>query len=1073
MLLPGLAAAQQFATSVVRGRVTDSSGAALPGVTVTAIHAATNTEYRAVSGPAGDYVVTAVRPGQYSVRFELAGFSRTERTGVLVEVSQEGRVDASLAPGAISEVVTVQGDASIVETSNATVKTVVDSRRIVGLPLNGRNALQLQALTPGAVQVKFGQAATGIALMTSSSYSINGARPNGSGYYLDGGINMDMYNNVATAFPNPDALQEFSVLANSMQAVYGRSAGAAINMVTKSGTNQLHGSAYGFYRNDALNGTNFFAKTKPKLDRKQFGATVGGPIISDRTFFFLAYEGVRQESDSTRTVQVPTALERAGDFSQSPLTGARVVIDPLTGLPFPGNIVPTSRFDPVAVAFTNAFMPLPNSTGNLYTFNVTSPENVDQFVGRIDHQLSANNRLSLRGFYDDTTRTLNANLPAFNSDFSWKTKNLTLSDVHTFSGNVVNTATVTYASNPVQRRPLPSDPRTWTDLGCISCVNLGDSTGANTQWGTSFTGFGFGTESPFTSFMTNWHVTDSITWITGRHLFRAGGEFGHFTRQGVEPFQHTPQFSFNGTRTKSGWGYTDFFLGLPNNVSQSTPLASETTRLNLAAYVEDEWKVSNRLTLDLGLRWEPFFPINETNDELTAYRPGQQSTIYKLATPGLVFPGDPGIPRGIVDPQYDLFAPRVGVAFDPTGDGKTSIRAGWGLFYDTIRQVSLNFASTREPFALFATTNTSNPKSLQDPYGNNPETLTRLVNYTSPQPGQEATWQFFGTPLFITSIDEDLTPPRYQQWNLSVQHQLFADLMVQAAYVGSKGENLLVIQEINPGTYVPGATATNLQARRDDPTFSTIWNTQSTGHSRYDAFQLSVNKRFSRGFSVLASYVYSSSKDTASNDGNSGGSNGSSNPRDAEADWGPSDFDVPHRFVASFLWELPFFEGSEGLTKTLLGGWQVGGIVTLQSGTPFSAIVGNNQRSLVGGNGDRLDVIGTERVLGGSQDEQVNRYFDTSAYALPPLGTFGTVDRNSLRGPGYQNVDLTVQKLFGLGGARALELRFEVFNLFNQVNFNNPVNVYCDRETSASCNFGKLTSALDPRIIQLGARFRF
>jgi hypothetical protein len=573
--------------------------------------------------------------------------------------------------------------------------------------------------------------------------------------------------------------------------------------------------------------------------------------------------------------------------------------------------------------------------------------------------------------------------------------------------------------------------------------------------------------------MSNWHVTNNLTWVTGRHLIRAGGEYGYFKRQGIEPFQHTPQFAFNGTRTQSGWGYTDFFLGLPSNVSQSTPLAAETSRHNVAVYVGDEWRVSARLTLDLGLRWEPFLPMHEANDELTAYRPGRQSQKYLLATPGLVFAGEPGVPRGIVDPQYDKFAPRVGLAYDVFGDGKTSVRAGWGLFYDTIRQVSVNFASTREPFALFATTNTQNPKSLQDPYGNNPQTLERLVNYSAPQPGQEATWQFYGTPLFITSIDEDLTPPRYQQWNVSIQHQLFSDLMVQAAYVGSKGEHLLVIQEINPGTYVPGATATNLQQRRDDPTFSSIWNVQSTGHSRYDAFQLSVNKRFSRGFSLLASYVYSSSKDTTSNDGNSGASNQASNPRDPEADYGPSDFDVPHRFVASFLWELPFFNDAGGWKKALLGGWQVGGIVTLQSGTPFSVIVGNNQRSLVGGGGDRTDVIGTERVLGGSQAEQVNRYFDTSAYALPPLGTFGTAGRNSMRGPGYENVDLTVQKLFAMGGARSLELRFEVFNLFNHVNFNNPVNVYCDRETSASCNFGKLTSALDPRIVQLGARFRF
>jgi hypothetical protein len=334
---------------------------------------------------------------------------------------------------------------------------------MIDLPLNGRNALQLQALTPGAVRVLAGQAATTIALNTANSFSINGARPNGSAYYLDGGINMDMYNNMATSFPNPDALQEFSVLANSASAAYGRNAGGVVNMVTKSGTNDYRGSAYGFLRDDALNATNFFGKTKPKLQRYQYGATVGGPIIKDKTFFFVSYEGTREKNARTNSSTiVPTERQRRGDFSQSPLTSP--VRDPLTGLPFPGNLVPANRLNPVAVAFAQTFMPLPNSPGNIYAYNLLLPTDDDQVVARVDHQLTAKNRVSARFFYDNYANQANASLPAFNTEFRWRTKNLS--------------------------------------------VNRGLTLQVNTA---------------FKSYMTNWHVTDNVTWAVGRHLFRAGG----------------------------------------------------------------------------------------------------------------------------------------------------------------------------------------------------------------------------------------------------------------------------------------------------------------------------------------------------------------------------------------------------------------------------------------------------------------------------------------------------------------------------------------------------------------------
>lgn len=1089
-ILASSPATAQTATSIIHGNVTDGNGAALVNVTVTATLAGTNSEYRAVTNADGNYVIPGLRPGQYSLSFDLPGFRKAERAGIRVEVSQQARVDMVLQVGEVRDVVTVNADASTVETSNATLKTVVDSRRMVDLPLNGRQALQLQALTPGAVQVNTGQAATLIALNTGLSFSINGARPNASSYYLDGGINMDMYNNLATAFPNPDALQEFSVQANNFSAVHGRNAGGVINMVTRAGTNDYHGTIYEFLRNDVLNTRNFFSLTKPTLRRNQYGGTVGGPLSlpkkvfgpldyegRDRTFFFFSFEGMRERNARTRSdIVVPTALERRGDFSQSPLTFP--VADPNTvtaqnprGTPFPGNIVPANRIDPVAKRFAEIFLPLPNLTGGRFGYNLSIPTDDDQFVVRIDHALSNNNKLNGRFFYDNFSRQQNEALLDFNSENRWRTKNFTLNDQHVFSPKLINTATLTFARNPFVRSPLPSKgAKNWAELGCVSCRQLAPDS-EPTDWAVSINrGFGVRVSTAFQSYMTNWHVVDNLSLTQGNHLLSVGAEYGHFTRNGREYFQVSPNFNFDGLRSGSGWGFADFFLGVPRTIFQNSPLRSHPTRNTIAAYIQDDWKVSKRLTLNLGLRYEPFLPVLEKRDELGAFRPGQQSKIYPLAPTGMLFPGDDGIGRGIIPARLKQFAPRVGFALDPRGDGRTSIRAAYGIFYDTLRLVAINTNSINQPFSLGRTTN--DPFSLTDPYRNSPETLQLLLSYAATAPAGRQTRTFF-RPVRANSIDPDFTPAYVQQWNLSVQQQLPREFVVTVAYVGSKGTKLFVGQEINPAVFIPGqSTAGNIDARRIYQGFQTIQNTQATANSTYHSLQLSWNKRVASGFSLLGSYVFSKSLDLASNDGNSGVGNGASNPFNFRRDKGPSDFDVPHRFVTSFIWELPFFNAGGGVRRVLLGGWQLNGIVTLQTGTPFSVGAGQN-RSLAGGTGDRADLIGVARSFNDKpRSQKIEEFFDTSVFALPALGTFGTSGRNILYGPGLANTDIAAQKYFRVTESKSLEFRWEVFNLFNRPNFTNPNTAFCPR-TSSACNFGRILSARDPRIMQAGLKLRF
>src|SRR5437016_3059212 len=457
----------QTATSVIFGTVTDASGSTVPNVPVTATATATGVSARVVTNESGNYVFPNLPPGIYTVQCEAAGFRKAQVSNVLVEVNQRGRVDLSLQVGEVREVIAVQANVTTVDTFSSTVKEVVDSGRIRELPLNGRQTLQLQALLPGAVNVPSGSAASLIAINTALSFAVNGTRANSSSYTLDGGLNMDAYNNLAAAFPNPDALQEFSIQTNAYSAVYGRDAGAVVTMVTKSGTNELHGSLFEFLRNDKLNTRSFFAAGVDPLRRNQFGGTVGGPVKlpgysgKDRTFYFLSLEGTRQVASSTfSNVVVPSALERMGDFSQSKLPAGRAVAAPETvtpanpqGVPFPNNALPSSRLDPVALNLIKNLLHLPNRAGNIPVYQLSLPTDDVQLAMKLDHSFSSANKASLRYFWDDFLVQQNAALPAFNSTNNWVTHNATLNDTHIFSPSVVNTFNFTLARNTLIRSP--------------------------------------------------------------------------------------------------------------------------------------------------------------------------------------------------------------------------------------------------------------------------------------------------------------------------------------------------------------------------------------------------------------------------------------------------------------------------------------------------------------------------------------------------------------------------------------------------------------------------------------------
>jgi hypothetical protein len=1066
---------------VIFGTVTDPSGAALTRADVTATNQATGDATKVQSNDVGDYIFPNLQPGNYKLTCQVPGFQTLEQGGIVLEVSRRERVDLSMKIGEVKQVTEVQSTVTTVDTLSSAVKEVVDTHRMDDLPVNGRNALSLQGLLPGAIQMGTGSAATGVALNTNLVFSVNGSRPDQSAYILDGGLNMDMYNNVPAAFPNPDTLQEFSMLQNSYSAVNGRNAGAVVNMITKSGTNKLHGVLYDFFRNSNMDSRNFFSATVSPLHRNQFGGTVGGPVLlphyngRDRTFFFFAYEATRQRLGTTNSSTVlPTALERQGNFSQSRIGGRPVTVAPPStvtaanpvGSPFPGNVIPANLLDPVALNFTTAFLPLPNAAGNIYSYNLSVPTNDDQLVAKVDHSISNANKLSVRYFWDDTLNIQNTVVPAFNSQNEWITYNGTINDTHIFTPHLVNVATATVARNTFIRGPIVTNPANFAALGCKSCVPLSPP-GVPTDWAVSVAG-GIGLRVPtnYFSYMMNYQFLDTVSWTLGSHLLQFGGDIAKVRRNGREYFQKDTQFAFNGLRSgNSGYGYADFYLGAALSVFQNSPISSFQYKWTPFLYFQDDWRVSHKLTVNVGLRWEPYIAIEDSYGQNAAFRAGQKSTVYPLAPVGYVFPGDAGISSGVAPSRYRRFSPRVGFAYDPFGDGKTSIRGAYGIFSDTLQLVALNSNPTDQPFSYGLTTFNV---PFSNPYVNNPAQLQLLQSYQRPtSASQRATWPFY-LPLQVISMNPDFTSGYIQQWNFNVQRELPGKVVLTVGYLGNKGTRLHVNEQVNPGVYIPGQSTTgNVDSRRIYQGYQTIQSIQSTANSTYHSLQVSWNRRFEHGFTFLGSYVWSKAIDLASSDGNSGLGNQASDPFDWNKDKGPADFNIKHRFVTSFIWDLPFFRTSHSAARVLLGGWQLNGILTLQTGNPFNVTAGVD-RSLSGVNLDHADISGPAATYGGSSHgAEVGRYFDTSMFSLPALGTFGSSGRNILVGPGLANFDAGLFKQFRIDESRHFELRWEVFNTFNRPNFLNPTASF------SSVNFGRILSARDPRIMQLAAKFYF
>jgi hypothetical protein len=1045
-------------TATILGTVRDSSGAVIPNAKVVATSTQTQLRREATTGPDGHYILPLLPAGTYSLSIEATNFKRYLRQGIILSVNENARVDASLDVGSVAESVSVNADAVMVDTANAALKDVVDPMRMENLPLNGRDILQFQFLLPGVTpNSNDTQALTGP--FTPVSASINGARAASNNYLLDGGESTDQSGGgLPTPYPNPDALEEFAVLSSTYSAEYGRYAGGVINAITKSGTNQFHGDAFEFLRNDVLNARSFFSTTPPPYKQNQFGFTLGGPVWipkifngHDKLFFFVGYQGTRIHRAPTQSsAVVPTALERAGDFSLS----AQKPTDPLTKAPFPNNVIPTSRMDPAALNILKQWVPLPNSPDGRYIFNRPQIDDTDQIVTKTDYQMNDKNRLSGRYLYQyETYRNFTGNLPGFYSNKGLRYQNALIDDTHTFRPNLLNEFRVAYLRYLNQE--YPGTNQSYADVGVnLSLIPPFFPSLSVSGW------FSPSVRRPQREPSNTFQYADTVTYIRNKHMLKFGGDIHREQFNSTLGGSTNPDIGFDGSISKNAYG--DFLLGKPNTLTQSSVNQFAARRYSFSGFIQDDWKLSSRLTLNLGLRYDPLTPVTDLRNRVSAYRPGEQSQQFPKAPIGLVFPGDPGVPAATFPADTNNFAPRVGFAWDPTGNGKWSVRAGYGLFYDLERPISIGQFTSQQPWNL--TVQLFNPASLSNPY----QGIANPFPFSPPVTPDTRKNYAFVLPVIADVINPNFKSAYVQQWNLNIQHQVAKDFLLTAAYAGSKGTDLHYDIQLNPAVYNgPSSTTSNTDARRRlAPYFASLSENRAGANSMYNSFQTSLNKRLGHGYSILASYTFSKAIDTIST-GREGQFKRIPNPYDLNAYRSVADFDYPHRFVASWIWELPVFRAQTGVVGKILGGWSLDGIGTLQSGQPFSVTSGTD-RSLTANNGDQADLIGNAQLpTGRSRGDIVNQAFNAAAFAPAALGTFGTAGRNILRGIGTKNVNLSLMKNFKFAEKRSLEFRAEYFDAFNRPTLALPVSAANNKA------LGHIQSAGDSRVGQLALKFFF
>ncbi len=1070
-------AVAQFTTARLSGTVVDTSGAAIPGATVTVEQVATGYKQTAKTGSSGEYLFPSLPIGSYKLSVEMPDFSSYVQNGIVLTVGQTATQNVTLSVGAVTQQVTVQANPSMVTTQSASVGQLINEKSVVGLPLNGREAQQLVFLIPGAVNVSSencGANCEGGVLPGEQYAKINGGGANGVYYLLDGVDYNDTYINTNLPFPNPDALQEFNVQTDNMSAAYGNATGGVVNIVTKSGTDQIHGDAFEFLRNYAMDARNYFATSPNPLKQNQFGGTIGGPILKDKLFYFGSYQGTRTNTAQNGQIAfVPTAAERQGDFSDL-LPGTQLV-DPNTGLPFLNNQVPPGRLDSVA-SYLLQHIPLPNGPGRQLTYNgAPTVQNTNEYLIKADYIVGKHH---LSGHYFQLNYTIPIILPPASNVLEGNTedpqaltlKHISVVDIYTISSNFLLNSYFGYTSE--NGDTLSPAPFTIADAGSLIAQPTNFKPTLNVNISGNFT---IG-EQPSTG---NWDRGDQslrevATLIKGSNEIQFGGEWLRVRAPMGNSYQSDGNFTFSNSL--SGDNVADFVLGNVSSFTQAGGLYLDFTGIDWSAFVQDDWRVSPRFTVSAGLRWDPFIPYKDSEGRVGCFVPGAQSLRYPNSPAGLIFGGsnhDPECPQSSIYNNLSNLGPRVGFASQLTADGKTSLRGGAGVYYEAPNTVAFEDVVGIPPFAPIVNLT---DVDFTDPYGSAGVANPFPAEFGPRNPGPTAT---FPQDISFTQIfSRHFRLPQILTWNLTLERGIGTSWLVRAAYMGNKGSYLAGtgdqeagLLQLNPAVYIPGqSTEANTQQRRIYPSFGFINSINSGVDSTYNAFQLSLEKRFTRGFSFLANYTWSRALDDFGPNGQPGGLATNTCSCGRYFDYGPDAGDVNKIFRISGDYSFPRAP-FHGVADRLVNGWSITGIANWQTGFPFTVYSDfDNSFSAMGA--DRADLTVPrvqDAVLSTSRphSQLINEWFNTSDFAPNAIGTFGNTGKNILRGPRYFDADLALLKNANITRRVSLQFRAEFYNALNNVNFGMPDGGLTDS------SFGQITSANEPRILQMALKAIF
>lgn len=1068
----------------IAGVVFDGGGAVVPNARVTLTNEATGFNREVTTNNQGQYVAYSLPTGPYRITAEAQGFQRLVRSGTRLSAADALTVDLTLTLGDVQQTVEVTETQPLLQAQTAMVSSLVTNEKIVEIPLQSRTFTGLLLLSPGATTGSSGNLTTSpYAMRGNANISVNGSSAQNNSYFIDGMVNRNLWLSTLIMVPTVDSIQEMRVLTSNYTAEYGIAAGAITIVQTKSGTNGLHGSLYEFLRNDKLDANNFFNNRsgveRPAFRRNEFGGTVGGPIRKDRTFFFADYQGIRVRQPLSTISTIPTLAQRnmvtTGDFSGLGAT----IYDPQTVVnnvrsPFAGNRIPLSRIDPAARALVGLLPEptLPGATRN-FAFNPNIKQRTDQFDVRLDQNLGEADRFFVKYSFDDTNLETPGVLPVGNAGnipigqylstsgggvgttTPLRNQSVVLNHIKVFTPTLLNEARVGVVRWDQNITPLNNQFNTADAVG-IPGININDKSGGLPALNiTGYQTIGDSSTFPENSQMTSFQFEDVLTWTKGNHTLKTGGIFVRHRFNGFSAFPTRGTFAFNGQFTRqigtsaATTALADFALGAYNNLNRNILVGTFGMRFwNFGAFIDDTWRVNNRLTWNFGLRYDVQAPPHEVHDRWSN---------FNVETARLEIASGSGASRRLRNMDLNNFAPRTGITYMLTEDRKTVFRAGYGVSYVEAGQGGGQLYKNLPFFfsQVIATDQNAAPNALLS---------NGVATPVQPDPS-DITAISGGSP---NAWDYDLQSTRVMQWSGGIQREVFKDFLVDVSYVGTRTTGLITALNLNQS--FPGAGAQNL--RRPyytlNPALVDLNYRTNYGGAKYHGLQIRAERRMTAGLSASVAYTYGKYMSN-SNHVNGGGNGPPQDARCTNCEWGNMPEDRRQILVFNHVWELPFGKNRKFLTtgpgSWVLGNWDLGGVWMASSGDRVTVTLASGVSNSAGGSGDRPNRIADGNLP--SSERTIDRWFDTSAFVAQPQFTFGNSGRGILIGPGSFTTNLNIQRNFPIGERYRLQFRTEMYNAFNRANFGNP------NTAIGNALVGQISSTAEARTMQMALKFYF